>query len=61
MNKDLDLDGVQNALTGIHTRIHSVAAKDEVGQAQVEAFLDTVADVAMEIAKRGPEAQSEPM
>jgi len=61
MMSDFRGDGVESALTGIHTRIHSVAAKDEVEQAQVEAFLDTVADVAMEIAKRRTEAQSEPM
>ena len=61
MNKDLDRDGVQNALTGIHTRIHSVAATDEVGQAQIEAFLDTLADVAMQIAKGRAEGQDEPM
>jgi len=61
MNSGFRGDGVENALTGIPMRIHSVADKDEVEQAQVEAFLDTVADVAMEIAKRRTEAQSEPM
>ena len=48
-------DGVENALTGIHTRIHCAATTDEVEQAQVEAFLETLAEVAMSIAKRTSE------
>ena len=52
MNSDFRGYGVENALTGIPTRIHSVAAKDEVELAQIEAFLDTMAEVAISIAKR---------
>jgi hypothetical protein len=61
MNEEFRGDGVQNALTCIHTRIHSVAATDEVAQAQIEAFLDAIADIAMKIAQRDIEATSEPV
>jgi hypothetical protein len=42
------LDG----LTCIPMRIHSGAAADEVPQAQITAFLDILAEIAMSIAKR---------
>ncbi len=39
-------------LTPIHARIHSTATPNEVEEAQVEAFLSTLADVALAIAQR---------
>jgi hypothetical protein len=48
--------GPPNGLTCIHTRIHCAAThdttSDEIKQLQVEAFLKTLAEIAMSIARR---------
>ena len=43
-------------LTPIHPRIHSTATRDEVIQVQTDAFLDTLTDIALSVAKRALEA-----
>ena len=45
-------DGVENALTPIPMRIHSGATEEQVELVQREAFIDTLAEVAMSIANR---------
>ena len=48
----------QKALTSIHTRIHCVATQDtsdgvdELDRIEIDNFLDTLAEIAMAIAKR---------
>ena len=44
-------DAASDALTRIHSRIHC-AATDAVEDLQVEAFLDTLAEIAQAIAQR---------
>ncbi len=39
-------------LTPIHLRIHCAATPDKVEEAQVEAFVNTLAEVALAVAKR---------
>ncbi len=45
-------DGELEGLTGIPLRIHCATTPDEVTELQVNAFLDTLADIAISVAKR---------
>ena len=52
MANDFSGHDAAEGLTPIHPRIHSTATPNEVEEAQVEAFLSTLADVALAIAQR---------
>ena len=52
MASDFGGHDAAEGLTPIHPRIHSTATPNEVEEAQVEAFLSTLADVALAIAQR---------
>ena len=52
MNGQLGGDGAEYELTPIPARIHSGAEESDVERAELEAFVDTIADIAMSVATR---------
>ena len=52
MAEDIRDHDVAKGLTGIPSRIHCAATSDEAVQLQVNSFLDTLAEIAISVAKR---------
>ena len=52
MHSDFGGHDAAEGLTPLHPRIHSTATPTEVEEAQVEAFLSILADIAMAVAQR---------
>ena len=52
MTSDVGGHDAAEGLTGAPAPVHSTATPDEEIQIEIDAFLDTLADVAMSVAKR---------